>query len=207
MRTNIAAYVLTAGLSILAWGCGSPEKRPIVNDHQRQPLHRATLTAENNPTALAGRGVPDLDDWLRPAAWIYIDGRAGQFLEVDGNPQGQWTIEEPVSSSPTFRVDAYGPLLGNPRDFNCVLQPVDASDENTVTYVFSAVKGTFQVGREYSLLQPGKNFTIRNYSTGDVVLQIPRLAPGRYLVAAGVKNLEKAKEGHAVTYFTVGESR
>lgn len=207
MRTNIAAYVLIAGLVVLASGCSGPEKRPIVDDRQKQPVQRATLTAENNPTALAGRGEPDLDDWLRPAAWIYIDGQAGQFLEVDGNPQGQWTINDPVSSSPTFRVDAYGPLLGKPRDFNCVLQPVDVSDENTVTYVFSAVKGTFQVGREYSLLQPGKNFTIRNYSTGDVVLQIPRLAPGRYLVAAGVKNHEIGREGHAVTYFTAGESR
>lgn len=205
MRTNIAVYILTAGFLVLSLGCEGSGKRPIVNDGQRQPVQRATLTAENNPTALAGRGEPNLDDWLRPAAWIFLDGHAGQFLEVDGNPQGQWTITDPVSSSPTFRVEAYGPLLGKPRDFNCVLQPVEVGDESTVTYVFSAVKGTFKVGHEYSLLRPGKNFTIRNYTTGDVVLQIPTMSPGTYLVAAGVKNHGIGKEGHAVTYFTVGD--
>jgi hypothetical protein len=194
---------LTAGLLVAALGCESSQKRPIANDGPAKPVQRATLTSENNPTALAGRGEPDLDDWLRPAAWIYIDGQAGRFLDVDGSPQGQWTIGTPVSSSPTFRVEAYDPLLGNPRDFSCVVQPVDVGGSQTVTYVFSAVKGTFEVGREYSLLKPGKNFVIRNYSTGDVVLEIPRLAPGTYLMAAGVKNLRKAKEGHAVTYFTV----
>jgi hypothetical protein len=194
---------LTAGFVFLAAGCNGPKKGPIADDGHKRPVQRATLTAENNPTMLSGRGQPDLDDWLRPAAWIYVDGRSGEFLEVEGSPQGQWTITKPVSSTPTFRVEAYAPLLGNPRDFNCVLQPVDVSSDSTVTYVFSAVKGTFNVGHEYSLLKPGKNFTIRNYSTGDVVLKIPPLSPGTYLLAAGVKNLQQAKEGHAVTYFTV----
>jgi len=203
MRKNIAACVLMAGFVFLATGCNGPKKGPIADDGQKRPVQRATLTAENNPTMLSGRGQTDLDDWLRPAAWIYIDGRSGKFLEVEGNPQGQWTISNPVSSSPSFRVEAYAPLLGNPRDFNCVLQPIDVSDSSTITYVFSAVKGTFKVGRQYSLVEPGKNFTIRNYSTGDVVLRIPPLAPGTYLLAAGVKNLQQAREGHAVTYFTV----
>jgi len=203
MRKNITASVLVASLLVVALGCQPTQKGSVTGDTQQKAAPQVKLTAENNPTALAGRGVPDLDDWLRPAAWIYIDGHAGRFLEVDGNPQGQWTIGTPVGPNPTFRVEAYAPLLGSPRDFSCVLQPVNVDAPSTVTYVFSAVKGTFRTDQTYSLLKPGKNFTIRNYTTGDVVLEIPPLSPGTYLLAAGIKNKSMGSEGHAVTYFTV----
>ena len=40
---------------------------------------RTEMTPENNPTTLAGRGEPSLDEPERPAAWIYVDGRSGRF--------------------------------------------------------------------------------------------------------------------------------
>ena len=163
------------------------------------------MTASNNPTTLAGRGEPSLDDAERPAAWVFVDDRSGTFTEHKGHPQLQWEIKQSVSASPTFRVEAYGPLLGTPKDFKFRLKTVESTDGSDVSYAVSARKGDFVVGRKYSLLQPGDNFVIRNWATGDVVRQIAPLAPGRYLLAGGVRNAATRKEAAAITFFTVGE--
>ena len=166
---------------------------------------RAELTPENNPTTLAGRGEPSLDDPVRPAAWIYVDGLSGRFAEREGNPQLEWVIDDPVGSTPTFRVESYGPLLGTPRNFRYLLKTVDSVDGSEVAYAVAAVKKTFVTGREYPLLDPGDNFIIRNWSTGDILRRIAPLAPGTYLMAGGVTNSSTGTEAAAVTYFTVGE--
>jgi hypothetical protein len=202
--------MLVAGLLIIGTGCGRSERTKTAGHHrQRQTpkaaAPRAPITAEKNPTTLAGRGQPSLDDEFRPAAWIYMDDHGGTYIEREGNPQVQWIIEDPARPTPTFRIEAYQPLLGNPKDLNCVIDTVDSSDGSKVAYVISSKPGTFEVGRTYSLLRPGDDFIIRNRATGDVVSEIAPLAPGTYLIAAGLKNLETDKEALAITYFTVGE--
>lgn len=104
---------------------------------------------------------------------------------------------------PTFRVEAYGPLLGTPKDFACTLDTFESADGSAIAYGIKAAEGTFEAGYDYSLLKPGDNFTVRNRITGDVVSEIPPFVPGIYLIAAAVKNLETGKEGLAITYFTV----
>ncbi len=179
---------------------------PEVSEQRTRPsARRAAFTAENNPTTLAGRGEPSLDDFFRLPAWIYVDGKEGKFIEREDKPQVQWLIEEPVGYSPTFRVEAYEPLLGTPKDFTCQLDTVDSPEASTIAYSFQANPGTFRVGHEYSLLKPGNDFTIRNRESGDVVTEIPPLVPGTYVLWAGIKNLEAGKEGLAITYFTVAE--
>ncbi len=171
-----------------------------------RPATRASLTGENNPTARAGRGAPDLNEFYRPAAWIYVDGQEGKFLEEGGQLRVQWVIEAPVSASPTFRVEAFEPLLGAPKDFACTLDTDGNGGSSSTAYAIKAVEGMFEVGREYSLLRPGDTFVVRNRVTGDVVQEIPPLPPGDYMIAAGVKNLQTGKEGLAITSFTVAES-
>lgn len=170
-----------------------------------QTARRAAFTAENNPTARGLRGEPSLDDFFRPAAWIYIDGREGRFIERDGRPQVQWQIEDPVDASPTFRVEAFAPLLGTPADFVCTLDLLEAPEDSEVAYAIRATEGTFVVGRDYQLLRPGDNFIVRNRTSGDVVSELAPLVPGTYIMAGGIKNRSTGKEGLAITYFTVGE--
>ena len=169
------------------------------------PVARKAMTASDNPTSQAGRGEPSLDDVLRPAAWVYIDGHQGKLTEQGGRPLVHGFVEEPVKSAPTFRVEAYSPLLGEPKDFSCVLSTVESADGSHINYAIQAEKGTFQAGREYALLRPGADFTIRNRTTGDVVSEIAPLVPGTYLIAAAVKNLQTDHEGLAITYFTVAD--
>jgi hypothetical protein len=164
---------------------------------------RAYLTAQNNPTTLAGRGEPSLEEADRPAAWIFIDGKNGKFREREGRRMIQWVIEEPVGEAPTFRVEGYDPLLGEAKDFKAVLQSVDATGGAEVMYKLIAREGSFSMGTDYPLLNPGDNFVIRNGLTGDVVREIAPLAPGTYAIAAGLKNNQTKKEAAAVTYFTV----
>lgn len=163
-----------------------------------------TMTAANNPTTMAGRGAPDIEDRNRPAAWIYIDGKAGLFKEQEGHQLLQWFTDGEVSSAPTFRVEAYEPLLGTPKDFKAVLRSVEAADGSDIVYGILAYDNAFEVGQDYSLLNPGESFIIRNGQTGDVVKEIAPLSPGTYALAAGVKNAATGKETLAVTYFTVG---
>lgn len=211
-------YVLC--VSMLAWsGCASPE--PATNAPPRRPTaaaptanqpapaapsaKRAGYTAKNNPTTSAGRGEPSLEEADRPAAWVFVDGKTGKYLDRDGRRQIQWTIEAPVTSSPTFRVEGFDPLLGDARDFKCVLRSVDP-EGTTFVYGITAKEGTFVQGADYPLLNPGDNFVIRNGMTGDIVREIAPLAPGTYAIAAGLKNAQTRKEAAAVTYFSVAES-
>ncbi len=206
------------GVVVFAAGCGSPRPakdsaaknagRSEVRAERSRPTGgqaRTEIAPEKNPTSLAGRGEPSLDDPERPAAWIYVDGRPGEFAEREGHPQLEWVVEQPVSPTPTFRVETYGPLLGTPRDFKYLLKTVEAAEGSEVAYAVSAVDKTFVVGRDYPLLKPGDNFVIRNWTTGDIVSQIAPLAPGTYLIAGGVTNSANGKEAAAITYFTVGE--
>ena len=127
------------------------------------------------------------------------------FIESNGKPQVEWVIDGFVSSSPTFRVEAYEPLLGTPRDFSCTLDTVKSADGSKIAYSIKAVTGTFKTGHDYPLLRPGKDFVVRNRTTGDVVSEIAPLVTGQYMIAAGVKNLDASTEGVAITYFTVGD--
>jgi len=162
---------------------------------------------KKNPTSADGRGEPSLDDKDRPAAWVYVDGRGGKFVERSGQKLMQWMIDATVSQKPTFRVEAYGPLLGAPRDFKCVLKTVESSEGSYIDYRIVASSSSFQVGKDYSLLRPGDNFTIRNAMTGDVVQEIGPLATGTYAIAASIRNAETGKETAAVSYFAVGAGK
>ncbi len=164
---------------------------------------REVFTAANNPTTKGGRGAPDLDKPQSPAAWVFVDGKAGKFKEEGGQPLLQWFVEEPTRATPTFRVEAFEPLMGVPKDFKAVLRTVESEDGTDLVYGIAAREGTFEVGKEYSLLNPGENFVIRNGLTGDEVKEIAPLPPGKYAIAAGVINSATDKQSLAVTYFTV----
>ncbi len=164
---------------------------------------REVFTAENNPTTKAGRGAPDLDNPQSPAAWVFIDGKAGKFKEEGGQPLLQWFLDDPVSASPKFRVEAFEPLLGTPKDFKAVLRSVEPADGIDLVYGIAAKEAAFEVGKDYSLLNPGENFVIRNGITGDEVKEISPLPSGKYAIAAGVTNTATGKQSLAVTYFTV----
>jgi len=116
----------------------------------------------------------------------------------------QWVVTDPVTQTPTVRVEGYQPLMGSPRDFRFILKTIDSQDGSDISYAVSASKGTFTPGKSYSLLHPGDNFIIRNWATGDVVREIAPLQPGKYLLAGGMVNEQTGREAAAVTYFTVG---
>jgi len=132
-----------------------------------------------------------------------MDGKEGRFREKDGIPLLQWWTDGAVSDSPTFRVEVFEPLLGNPRDFSCALQTYGSKDGSNIVYGIKAKEGMFRVGHEYSLLNPGSEFIIQDKISGLVITEIPKLAPGMYGLAAGIKNEETGAQGLAVTYFTV----
>lgn len=220
MRREYAISLLTAGMLIIGVGCQSGGRGDRITgdsgraskpakgsgDSASGPYARGFVSGPNNPTTQDERGEPSLDDTGRPAAWIYVDGRKGRYAEQDGHTLMEWIIDRPVSRTPTFRAAVYEPLLGAPRDFKCVLQTIRAEDGSHVSYGIAAKDGTFQVGKEYPLLNPGGNFTIRVRSilgTNEVVSVIEPLSPGRYALVAGLKNAESGVEAPAVTYFTV----
>lgn len=215
MRTPRIMCCLTVCLLVLSGACSSSKKsRPIAGAGDK-PTSRmgaataarpAVFTAEDNPTTKAGRGAPSLDDLHRPAAWIYVDGLEGSYVEQDGNPQVQWVIDAPTSATPSIRAEAFEPLMGAPKGFACTLDTVESPDGSSIAYAIKAAEGTFHLGQAYSLNRPGDNFTIRNRLTGDVVSEIAPLSPGRYVIAGSIKNLETGKEALAITYFTVGEN-
>jgi len=202
--------IVTLLLLTIGAGCaaeGTRKSATAGSSSPRPASANAATTSTKNPTTAAGRGEPSLEDKDRPAAWIYVDGKTGRFTERDGRPQFQWVIEEPVSATPTFRAEGYAPLLGTPKDFNGILTTVESSDGSDLSYAIAAKEGSFVVGRDYSLVDPGDDFIIRNWTTGDVVRQIAPLPPGTYAFAGGVRNQQTGKEALAVTYFTVGERR
>ena len=217
MRNQSVFSMLVFGVAAVGVGCNSPSdrsSRPRTAEPSKPAAPSAVatskankFTAPNNPTALAGRGEPSLEDRDRPAAWVYVDGKAGKFSERDGQRLTQWTVEGTVSPTPTFRVEGYEPLLGAARDFKCVLQAIESPDGSDVVYGIAANEGTFSPGREYPLLNPGENFVIRNGLTADSVKEIAPLAPGTYAVVGGLENKATGKRALAVTYFTVGEGK
>lgn len=218
MRKLTVFSIIVVGLSNVGVGCNSPPSQGreprVAAAESPKPApapsakpKTAKFTAANNPTTLAGRGEPNLAENARPAAWIYIDGKAGKFTDRNGEPLTQWVVDGPVNSSPTFRVEGYEPLLGTPKDFKCVLQAIDSSEGATVVYGIAANEGTFTPGRDYSLLNPGENFVIRNGHTGDIVKEIAPLAPGTYAIVGGLENRSTGKRALAVSYFTIGEEK
>jgi hypothetical protein len=176
------------------------EKKPAVRSGESR---REAFTAANNPTTKGGRGAPDLEKPQSPAAWVFIDGKGGKFKEEGGQPLLQWFVEEAACATPHFRVEAFEPLLGVPKDFKAVLRTIESEDGTDLVYGIAAKEGTFEIGRDYSLLNPGDNFVIRNGMTGDEIKEIAPLPPGKYAIAAGVSNAASGKQSLAVTYFTV----
>ncbi len=170
---------------------------------ERASVQKTVWTAENNPTTRGGRGEPSLDDKDRPAAWAFIDGREGKYQEENGKKLMQWVIETPISNTPSFRVDVYEPLLGEPTNFQAVIQSEKLDDGSMAVYTIRAEEGSFKVGQDYSLLAPGPNFTLTDKMTNQTLESIPPLKPGRYGFVAGIKNLQMNQEGLAITYFIV----
>lgn len=191
MKKFTALNVLVTLTLVIGVGCAPGHKRPRI-------------TADNNPTTNAGRGTPSLDDRTCPAAWIYLDGHEGYFTEEDGHPLLQWIIDAPVGAEPTFSVEVLEGVLPLPLDFKCVLQTREVEEGARISYGIAADEGTFEVGKVYSLVDPGENFTIREPETGEVVDCIEPLAPGKYLIAGKLENRAQGIETAAVTYFTVG---
>lgn len=164
---------------------------------------REVYTVENNPTTKGGRGAPDLDNPHSPAAWVFIDGKAGKFKEEGGQPLLQWFVEDSVGASPKFLVEAFEPLLGNPKEFKAVFRSLETAEGVDLVYGIAAKDGKFEIGREYSLLNPGEDFVIRNGLTGDEVREIAPLPSGKYAIAGAITNAATGKQSLAVTYFTV----
>lgn len=214
MQTLKASVAILSGILMICAGCATGDSAPQPTAEspraETKPAEEPRGAVEqqevvDNPTTRAGRGVPDLKSVHRHAAWIYIDNEEGQFIEKDGRPQVQWVISTPVSRSPTFRVEVYEQLLGSPKDFNCVLQTETAYDGSRVVYGIRAKEGTFEAGKEYSLLAPGDNFVIFDGLTKAPIDRIPLLSPGVYGIVGGVTNAQKDARGVAITYFTVGD--
>lgn len=180
-------------------------EKPAGKTTKRAPEREkhVVFTSENNPTTRAGRGEPSVDDQFRPAAWVFVDGNGGTFVERDGQERLEWMIEGTVSSRPVFRVEALKSFVGDAKDFSCLLRTVTSSDGSDIYYAIKADEGTFELGKDYSLLNPGKNFTIRNGLTRDVVAKIARLTPGQYLIATAIGKPNSGKRVLAVSHFTV----
>ena len=193
MRKTTVLSTIATGLAAVIVGCAPTGGRVVI-------------TAENNPTTLAGRGQPSIDDERRPSAWVYIDGHDGHFIEKNGVPQVQWIIDEPVGPSPTFRVEAIEETLGLPKDFKCVLYAYESTGGSSVGYGIASEDGAFKTGTDYSLLNPGSEFIIRVAGSEELLSEIDPLAPGAYLLTAKVENREMGAETLAVTFFTVGEA-
>ena len=212
MIRNFTMGALAVLLICCHVACQSPGKTGLAGDSARSgsgsKASGNTTASEpitENPTTRAGRGAPDLASLHNHAAWIYIDGEEGRYIEKDGTPQIQWVVNTPVRRSPTFRVEVYEELLGSPNGFLCVLQTQESFDGTQVVYAIRANEGAFQRGREYSLLDPGEDFTILDKTTNEQIKKIPLLSPGVYGIVAEILNDEMDAKGLAVTYFTVAE--
>lgn len=205
-RYGTILLVSTFAATCLLGGCsdnGGETKRGATKSRSTSGPH-VRFTASNNPTTLDGRGEPSLEDRNRPAAWIFVDGKSGRFVEKNGEPMMQWVIEEPVSPTPTFRVEVYEPLVGNADGFKSLLQASEGEAPTKTTYAIRA-EGEFAPGKEYSLTSPGENFIIINYATGDLVTEIAPLEPGKYAFAGSIENQAEGKKALAITYFTVAD--
>jgi len=193
--TPILRVLCLCAMAVAISGCSSGSKKAKPANAKAEPT-RVIFTAQNNPTTNAGRGEPSIDDQFRPAAWVLVDGHGGTFSE-----RLEWMIEGTVSRSPGFRVEAVESIVGNAKDFSCLLRSRSGSGETDVYYAIAANEGTFELGKEYSLLRPGSGFVVRNGFTRDVVAEIPPLAPGEYLITGAVG--KAPKRALAVSHFTV----
>jgi hypothetical protein len=221
MKMTRLSFAAALAGCVLVIGCqsGSNSARTTRDNQsppsrQRRQEQKHVYTASDNPTTTAGRGAPSLEDQFRPAAWILVDGQEGHYLDVEGHPHLEWVIDHPVSSTPTFRVEAFPQLLGDPDGFKAVLQSIQTQDGSSLVYGIAAdttkdahghVATAFSTGKTFNMLDPGPNFTIRNLMTGDVVQKIGELPPGKYAFAGGVRNTKTGAETPAVTFFTVGK--
>ncbi len=200
----ILRVVCLCAMAVAISGCTSGSKKAKVGKATAKPT-RVIFTAQSNPTTDAGRGEPSIDDQFRPAAWVLVDGTSGTFVQRDGRDQLEWMIEGTVSSTPTFRVEVIESIAGKPKDFSCLLRARSDSGEADVYYAIASEEGSFELGKEYSLLKPGSGFVIRNGFTRDVVAEIPPLAPGNYLITGAIGKAGTGKRVLAVSHFTVGE--
>lgn len=191
-------------MAVAISGCASGSKKAKVTKAKAKPT-RVIFTAQNNPTTEAGRGEPSISDQFRPAAWVLIGGRSGTFIQREGRDQLEWMIEGTVGSNPTFRVEVVESIAGTPQDFSCLLRTVSAGDGSEVYYGIESKEGMFELGKEYSLLNPGDGFVIRNGLTRDVVAEIAPLAPGEYLIAGAVGKTSSETRVLAVSHFTVAD--
>lgn len=211
---RFAFAVITISSLVVANGCKSHEanqsaSRTRGRSHYTQPVrtsgnynaYKPVFTAADNPTTNSGRGAPSLDSAERPAAWILVDGKQGEFVNRNGFPQLQWVIQQPVSATPTFRVEVFEPLVRQPSEFRYMIKSIEGNDD--IAYAVSASGGSFVPGKQYFLLEPGSEFTIRNWSTGDTVRRISPLPQGTYLLAASIRS-GNGQETAAVTQFHVG---
>jgi hypothetical protein len=112
----------------------------------------------------------------------------------------QWFADD-VCSTPKFRAEAFELPLGVPKDFASVHRRIGGWHDFNLRHCRQ--EGTFEIGKEYELLNPGANFVIHNGMTGDEVKEISPLPAGKYAIAAGVSNSATGKQSLAVTYFTV----
>lgn len=180
-------------------------KADAAKPESKKPAARKP-TMEENPTVDSGRGTPTLDALHAPAAWIYIDRNAGEFIEENGRPQIQWVVYDPVSRNPSFRVDCLSELLGEADEFRCVFSTHESFDGTSVLYTIQSRKGRFKPGKEYALLEPGEDFEVMDQKTGKKVERVPLLAPGIYRMVGSVKNTKTNKEALAISQFTVGSN-
>ncbi len=161
--------------------------------------------ATTNSSSKLGRGKHSLDNLAKPAAWIQIDGHAGEYRnDADGQPLIPWYITASASPTPTFRVDVHKPLLGDAVDFQCIIQSQDMSDKATaIAYGIKANEGTFELGTDYNLLAPGENFELRKAATANIITEADPLAAGDYVIAATLTNRETGQSAVAISHFTV----
>ncbi len=201
-RKQATAVFSCVGLAMLA-GCQSGGMSAKMK-----------ITAQHNPTMIGGRGEPSLEDHMRPAAWIFVDGKPGEFQERNGSQVVGWHIPENVSPSPTFQLAVYKPLLGEKIGVNILLVKGDEDSEtspeiepnNTFFYGLGGVEQGVATQKSFNLLSPGNDFVIRDLRKPErpIVDKIDPLTPGHYTLAASITNLETGQHTLSVTYFNVG---
>ncbi|MHC5110674.1 MAG: hypothetical protein ACYTHJ_12460 [Planctomycetota bacterium] len=209
MKSTNKYWAAFTVMALLTGGCEkdtAPGQSSAESGREESPTPTEVEPAEiiANPTTNAGRGAPSLTSLHAPAAWIYVDNKEGEFNEEDGRPQVEWTIFEQCSRNPTFRVEAYEPLLGRPDQIQFVLRTHESFDGTYILYTVKSKGNSFVAGKEYALLDPGADFVITNQESDTSIQQIPLLSPGVYSIVASVKSSETGKEGLAISHFSVG---
>lgn len=202
MRMAITVLSVLVGVSLGVCGCAGSRQRAESPAAENRPS--AAPSPDVNPTQQAGRGEPSTDNPHRAAAWIYIDGNAGEYRKDDnGNDLLQWYITTPVSSRPTFRVAVHQPLMGKDVDFKCAVQTRDLNAVDPASYALMSKEGRFSAGKDYDLLNPGDDFILRIGGTDEILTEAAPLPPGDYVIFATVTSRAHGHDVVAVSYFTV----